>query len=733
MASSSILFTKSSLTAGNSYIEGYLEWTSQQIASENKSQIDITYYVRKKNIDPNTVLNVPTDGRWTYVFKIGDKATAGAKTLAVTEDWTTVANYKADIPHNEDGTKKIILSGLIIAPKDTNFEGLNTILNDHEIDLGKISRAATVDSLKCEPNDVTGEITAYYTPKKETHYIRRIVSVNVNGKLTEVRSATKLGQKDPIQQESKINFSGGELATVYGAIPTSTKATIRVTFQTFSDSLYTKQIGTDQYKEITLSIPNSVAPKVTLTKTPVNSNTWLADQDIFAVGLSGATVKLTASAGDGSSLVASSIICNGTTYDAPKDNLNEIILNIPKLTKSSSIEITGKATDLRGRTTSVTEYIDVLQYFSPAVTSMRVDRGTYDSGWKSEDDGTAVRVIIKTTLALADKNNFYTAAFELDGESTSPNGGTVLTDLESGKSYTFYFLNLNNEVSHDLKLTVTDKTGQIGTATITIPTAQVTMEFHASGKGIAFGKTSEVDDTDKGAFECAWPAYFNSAVYVKDKITCPNDYTLRNFNINCNWADRSGHDMIVRNTDGLTLGIGWTGSGEDGKSYETVLDVRPKKANFRGKITAPHGRFTATTESEGNSQTEAPLRVGDESGYHIDFDGDEIQAKKDQTTPSDLNLNPGGGNVLVKGFRIPEIQHGSVKITPSAANTPTFETIEFEKAFSGTPHVIVTARTAVPGTTVLGVGTAGLSATGAKIYVTRTNTTETVVDWIAIY
>lgn len=76
--------------------------------------------------------------------------------------------------------------------------------------------------------------------------------------------------------------------------------------------------------------------------------------------------------------------------------------------------------------------------------------------------------------------------------------------------------------------------------------------------------------------------------------------------------------------------------------------------------------------------------------------------------------------------------HGSTTITPSAANTPTKKSITFSPAFKSTPNVVVTAQTTVPGTVVTGVGVSNISTTGCDIYVTRTNTTSTVVQWIAM-
>jgi hypothetical protein len=182
------------------------------------------------------------------------------------------------------------------------------------------------------------------------------------------------------------------------------------------------------------------------------------------------------------------------------------------------------------------------------------------------------------------------------------------------------------------------------------------------------------NSTDSGLFECNWNTDINAQLSATGNITtkgdfgCTDAYDNNNFAMYCQWADEANHDIIVRSTDGLTMGLGWVGSD----AYPTVCDIRPKKVKIRGETT-------------------------------------------------------------VQGFRVPEIQHGNVSVTPSAANTPTSKIITFEKEFSGSPDIVVSGHTSVPGTTLLGVGTASRSTTGCAIWVTRTNTTATTVNWIAIY
>lgn len=77
------------------------------------------------------------------------------------------------------------------------------------------------------------------------------------------------------------------------------------------------------------------------------------------------------------------------------------------------------------------------------------------------------------------------------------------------------------------------------------------------------------------------------------------------------------------------------------------------------------------------------------------------------------------------------IQYGRVSINP-VANKPTMEHVQFPKTFAGQPCVVVTPVTSIPGTNILGAGAANNTSAGFDAYITRTNTTETTLAWIAI-
>jgi hypothetical protein len=73
-----------------------------------------------------------------------------------------------------------------------------------------------------------------------------------------------------------------------------------------------------------------------------------------------------------------------------------------------------------------------------------------------------------------------------------------------------------------------------------------------------------------------------------------------------------------------------------------------------------------------------------------------------------------------------------VSITPSAANTPTSQAVTGLSIKGSTFYAFAAAQTSVPGSQVTGVGTTSVSSSGLTVWVTRTNTTATVVNWMVI-
>jgi hypothetical protein len=98
------------------------------------------------------------------------------------------------------------------------------------------------------------------------------------------------------------------------------------------------------------------------------------------------------------------------------------------------------------------------------------------------------------------------------------------------------------------------------------------------------------------------------------------------------------------------------------------------------------------------------------------------------------NVDILSNTVKISGNQVPtfaNIQSGSVTITP-VANTPTSGHVNFSPAYTTAPIVVATGVSAVPGTQVTGVAVTNITTTGCDIYVTRTNTNSTSINWVAV-
>lgn len=581
MASATINLNKS-VSSGN-YIIGKIEWSSTADNNSNTSGVTAKLYVRKYN--DSVTLTVPTSGKWSYSLTVNGSEISGSIRKDVLTDWVLLATKSITVDHNNDGTKSITISGSVTAPTGTSLEGHKTS-GSGTAKMDTVPRATTIEKLECTTAYLDGTITAKYTPQNASYYNRRVIYLNRSGALTEIRRAD-LGQKSASQQTSTMNLSEAELQAIYTRLKETVNATIRVSFQTFSDSGYTVRIGNDHYLEISLKIPEDVKPTVELTVSPTTNFTWIAQKGIYATGLTGAAITTKVEPGDGATIKSTSIVAGNTTY-------NQSSLNISSFVSAGEYTITAKVVDSRGRSGSDTKKINVRSYSAPAFSTFVVERGTYDAGWTAAENGPDVRVVFNVLLGLTAYGNVYNAAFKIDGSTKAPDYGNT-SDLPSGENRAVYFFDVDAESTHTLDVTITDSVGQSTPIKATIPTINVTVEYNVSGKGIAFGKTSEKD-----AFECAWPAYFSGYAYTK-------------------------------------------------------------------------------------------------------------------------------------GLRIPLVQWGTVSITPSAADTPTSKVVTFGTEFPGNPSVTLTPQTSVPGTTVLGVGVSDRSAAGVTVWVSRINTTATVVQWLAVY
>lgn len=156
-------------------------------------------------------------------------------------------------------------------------------------------------------------------------------------------------------------------------------------------------------------------------------------------------------------------------------------------------------------------------------------------------------------------------------------------------------------------------------------------------------------------------------------------------------------------------------------NQEAMFRIRSSKPANKGDDTAPAPTITSTTEEvwwRTHSQTNRDFTEDLEIIYPCTINGRHRFALTAQRNSGAPNI----GRSLASG---------EVSITP-IANAPTSASISFPWAFDVPPNVFCTAVTTVPGSQVQEVSAQNVTTTGADIFIYRTNTTATTVNWIAI-
>ena len=458
------------------------------------------------------------------------------------------------------------------------------------------------------------------------------------------------------------------------AIPSATSGTAKVTVTTYSGST---KIGSAVSKNFTLTVPASVVPAisgVTIAETVSGLNAQFGG---FVQSKSKAKVTITAAGALSSTIKAYKTVVDGKTYTGSAPTTGT-------LNTAGSRTVTITVTDSRGRTASTTRIITVIAYAAPKIISFQSFRCLADGTENYE--GTYLNA--KVNFSISPVSNKNTRAYSIEYRLKNADEWTALTSgavyaLNSNIISASGFMGVDS--SFDVRLTVEDFFTSVQSV-VEIPTAFTLMDFNASGRGIAFGKVSEVEN----GMEIGLPLSILEYVYMggvkksneeKDiYFQTPDDAPNAH---NCKLYGASGSSVT-------SIGCWDTARG--------------------------HGiwRYLSSTQ---NLVFDANVKVTRANG------GDEF------ITSGDVTHGSRTGRVQFSNGLL--LQWGVETITP-VKDTPTGKAVKFDVAYTSVPMVLTTAITTVPGTTVSGCAAAEITVSGFDAYVTRTNTTNTSVGWIAI-
>lgn len=174
------------------------------------------------------------------------------------------------------------------------------------------------------------------------------------------------------------------------------------------------------------------------------------------------------------------------------------------ITSFGSIPVVVSIQDTRGRLVQESFSVYFRECSLPTISSLAVKR--CDVNGNENDQGEYVQV--KFTASATSLNNKNTVSYQLEYKKTEDSYFTVVTLTEftnifyiSDETYTFA---ADTGSSYDIQLTVTDAFCSV-TKTNPASTATTIMHFKADGKGIGFGKVSEVEN----AVDVGWMIQMN--------------------------------------------------------------------------------------------------------------------------------------------------------------------------------------------------------------------------------
>ena len=457
------------------------------------------------------------------------------------------------------------------------------------------------------------------------------------------------------------------------AIPNATSGTAKVTVTTYSGST---KVGSAVSKNFTLTVPASVVPtisNVTIAETEAGINAQFGG---FVQSKSKAKITIAAAGTLSSTIKAYKTVLDGKTYTGSAPTTST-------LATAGNRTVTITVTDSRGRTASTTRTIAVIAYAAPKINTFTANRA--NGLGTADDNGTMALARIKFSVSAV--NNKNTKSYKVEYRQK---GTDTWTQAEAGSVYAYdssmlLNANMSPDASYDLRLTVEDFFGTV-TALSEVATAFTLMDFNASGKGLAFGKVSEVEN----GMEIDMPLSVHQYVYMGGVKKSDEE-----------------KDIFFQSTEDAQNVHNCKLYGGSGSSVTSIGCWDTARS---------HGIWRYLTGTQ-NLVFDANVKVTRANG------GDEF------ITSGDVTHGNRTGRVHFSNGLL--IQWGNVTITP-VANTPTAKAVTFPTSYTDAPCVFTTAYTTVPGTSVLGDGAANITTTGFDAYVTRTGTTNTGIMWMAI-
>lgn len=267
-----------------------------------------------------------------------------------------------------------------------------------------------------------------------------------------------------------------------------------VTLYTYSDSNATKQIGSADTKEFTVTVPDNddTKPTVSMSLSPASSLSAPFDS-LYIQGKSKVQAALEFDTEYGATVADSNITVDGVVYGTPYES--------DYLTKAVELSVQGYVKDSRGHYNTTSQTITVIPYSKPVVQAAsgesNIVAARCDANGKLTDSGTYLKIkaklIYEKVMSGDVQNNFGKIQYRYRAEGGSWSGWTTILDSTSSSDTevtTGALLSgaLSVKTNYQVQVQAVDNlTAETTPVTLIVPSDDVYMDRPAGGYGMGLG------------------------------------------------------------------------------------------------------------------------------------------------------------------------------------------------------------------------------------------------------
>lgn len=455
--SGSTTVTATTTTSGNVGDSLKFSWTATQSVANNASSV-----AWKLELAAGSAGYISSSASKSWSVTVNGTKYSGSNTIGIANNATkTLASGTTSVPHNADGTKSFSYSFSQQFSITFGGKSVGTVSGSGSGTLDTIARASTFGSVS---GATIGSACTVTITKASSSFAHR-VWYKVGGS-----SWYDLGKT----ADTTVKFTiAMETCSQY---PNAATGAMQLCVRTYKSSSDDTQIGSDVYKSVTVSIPDSVAPTCTVSVSDAAG--YASTYGGYLVGLSRLKVTVGTATAYGSEIKSYSISANGETGTVTPYTTGAV-------KSAGTLAVSVSVTDGRGRKGTASATVTALDYSAPRLT-LAVHRCTSDG---TEDmSGAYIKVSYEGSItALGGKN--AVKAFQLEYKKSSAASYTssaLSTSALSGSKV----VSADGASSYDVRLTLTDNlTSTVRTTSAS--TAMAILHFGANGDRVGIGTMAE--------------------------------------------------------------------------------------------------------------------------------------------------------------------------------------------------------------------------------------------------